>query len=190
MRASIPARAMYSAEPVAAKPARPAASMAAEAESAPTSSWRDVPRWQHLDLAVGVLVDGEGVDHAHRVVLAEPLKLLDDLSVEIRVLEAEHEELDWSDRHMTLLSALFCRVHTARDRAMGLQIGPPSTCCLVLFPPNSRCNPQVRPVGPADSAGQEGRVDDPRGRTAAGERREQSPYRTPCVNDCARGETV
>ena len=41
--ASIPARAMYSDEPAAAIPAMPAARMAAVAESAPTTRWRDEP---------------------------------------------------------------------------------------------------------------------------------------------------
>ena len=52
-----------------------------------------------LDLAVGVLVDGQRVDHADGVALAQPLELGDDLAVEVRVLEAEHDQLYGSDRH-------------------------------------------------------------------------------------------
>ena len=54
----------------------------------------------HLDLALGVLVDGERVDHPHRVALAQPLELGDDLAVEVRVLEAQHQELNRSDCHL------------------------------------------------------------------------------------------
>ena len=39
-----PARATYCGEPVAANPARPAAMIAAVAESAPTTRWRDDPK--------------------------------------------------------------------------------------------------------------------------------------------------
>ena len=52
-----------------------------------------------LDLSVGVLVHRQRVDHAHRVALTQALELLDDLAVELRVVEAQHDELDWSDRH-------------------------------------------------------------------------------------------
>ena len=54
---------------------------------------------RHLDLPVGVLVDGERVDHPDGVALAQPLELLDDLPVEVRVIEAEHDQLHWSDCH-------------------------------------------------------------------------------------------
>ena len=50
-----------------------------------------------LDLALRVLVDRERVDHADGVALAELLELLDDLPVEVRVLESEHDELDWPE---------------------------------------------------------------------------------------------
>ena len=43
IRASTPAYAMYSDEPTATIPTRPAAMMAAVAESAPTTKWRDEP---------------------------------------------------------------------------------------------------------------------------------------------------
>ena len=51
------------------------------------------------DLAVGVLVDGQCVDDAHRVARAQTLELGDDLAVEIRAVEAQHEQLDGSNRH-------------------------------------------------------------------------------------------
>lgn len=44
INASIPARATYSFDPVAARPARPAAMTAAVAESAPTTRCREDPR--------------------------------------------------------------------------------------------------------------------------------------------------
>ena len=52
-----------------------------------------------LDLAGGVLVDGQRVDHAHRVALAQTLELGDDLAVEIGLCEAQHDQLDRSNRH-------------------------------------------------------------------------------------------
>ncbi len=52
-----------------------------------------------LDLAVGVLVDRERVDHAHGVALPELLELGDDLAVELWVLEAEHDQLHRPDGH-------------------------------------------------------------------------------------------
>ena len=48
---------------------------------------------------VGVLVDGQRVDHAHGVALAQPLELGDDLAVEVGVLESQHDQLNRSDRH-------------------------------------------------------------------------------------------
>ena len=61
-----------------------------------------VAQVRDLDLAVGVLVDGQRVDHAHRVALAQPLELGDDLAVEVGVLEAQHDQLNRSDRHCLL----------------------------------------------------------------------------------------
>ena len=52
-----------------------------------------------LDLSLGVLVDGERVDHADGVALTQALELGDDLAAEVRVLESEHDELNWSDCH-------------------------------------------------------------------------------------------
>src|ERR1700755_1970370 len=56
----------------------------------------------YLDLALGVLVHGQRVDDAHRVALAEPLKLGDDFAVEVRVVEPEHDELYRTYRHVVL----------------------------------------------------------------------------------------
>ena len=41
-----------------------------------------------LDLTFGVLIDGEGIDHAHSVTGAQALQLGDDLPVEIWLLKA------------------------------------------------------------------------------------------------------
>src|ERR1700742_1979506 len=57
----------------------------------------------HLDFAFGVLVHGQRVDYAHRVALAEPFKLGDDLTVEVRVVEPEHDELYRTYRHVVFL---------------------------------------------------------------------------------------
>ena len=61
---------------------------------------RQVAEVLDLELALGVLVDGQCVDHTDGVALAQPLELGDDLAVELGVLEAEHDQLDWSDRHI------------------------------------------------------------------------------------------
>src|SRR5256885_13330718 len=64
-----------------------------------------------LDLAGHVLVHGERVDDAHRVALPQALELGDDLAVELRMLEPEHDELYWSNGH----GSPFGRVITACD---------------------------------------------------------------------------
>ena len=46
----------------------------------------EVAQMGDLDLALGVLVHGERVDHPDGVGLAEPLELFDDLPVEVRVV--------------------------------------------------------------------------------------------------------
>ena len=56
---------------------------------------------QNLDLSLRVLVHGEGVDYAYGVGLSQALQLGDDLAVELRVLETEHDQLDRSDGHET-----------------------------------------------------------------------------------------
>ena len=66
-----------------------------------------VAEMDDLHLTWGVLVDGEGVDHAHGVALAELLQLLDDLAVELRMLEPQHQQLNQSDCHL-IYSLLAC----------------------------------------------------------------------------------
>src|SRR6266581_4191799 len=53
----------------------------------------------HFDLSLGVLVDGQRVDHAHGVALAQPFELGDDLAVELGMAEAENNELNRSYCH-------------------------------------------------------------------------------------------
>jgi len=55
----------------------------------------------HLDLSVNVLVDRQRVDHAHGVALAQPFELGDDLAVELGMTEAENNELNRSDCHVS-----------------------------------------------------------------------------------------
>ena len=88
----------------ASKPSSPsmprpisARNLAAELDRLVTGEVAEV---HDLDLAVGVLVDRERVDDAHGVALAELLELGDDLTVEVRVLEAEHDQLYRSDCHL------------------------------------------------------------------------------------------
>ena len=66
----------------------------------------EVAQVEHLDLALGVLVHRQRIDHAHGVALAQALELLDDLAVEVGVLEAQHDQLDGSDGHV---SSSLCR---------------------------------------------------------------------------------
>ena len=54
-----------------------------------------------LDLPGGVLVDGQRVDDADRVALAQALELVDDLTVEVGVVEPQDDELYGSDCHGT-----------------------------------------------------------------------------------------
>ncbi len=56
---------------------------------------------RHFHLALCVLVYRERVDHAHGVALTELLQLLDDLAVELRMLEPQHQQLNRSDRHLS-----------------------------------------------------------------------------------------
>ena len=60
-----------------------------------------VAQMLHLDLTVRVLVHGERVDHPHRPALAQTLQLLDDLAVEVRALETQHDQLHRSDCHVS-----------------------------------------------------------------------------------------
>src|SRR4051794_34916006 len=57
-----------------------------------------------LDLSVRVLVDGERVDDAHRAARLQTLQLGDDLTVKLRVLEAEHNELNRPYCHVCVSS--------------------------------------------------------------------------------------
>ena len=59
----------------------------------------EVARVLDLDLSVRVPVHRERVDHAHRVALTQALELGDGLAVELRMLEAEHNQLHRADSH-------------------------------------------------------------------------------------------
>jgi hypothetical protein len=53
-----------------------------------------------LQVAIGILVHGEGVDHPHHAVLVQPLQLGDHLAVKVGVAEAQHNELHRSNSHV------------------------------------------------------------------------------------------
>src|SRR5512132_1629380 len=55
---------------------------------------------QYGDLTLRILEDDERVDHAHRIALAQPFELVDDLAPEIGLVEPEHQQLNRSDRHV------------------------------------------------------------------------------------------
>src|SRR5262249_26007750 len=64
---------------------------------------RQVAEMLDLELPVRILVDGYRVDDTHRVALPQPFEFGDYLSVKVRVIEPEHDELHRSDRHITFL---------------------------------------------------------------------------------------
>ena len=69
---------------------------------APNSAASSLERFEPLivgDVAVLVLVDREAVDHLDGVRLSEAVELGQDLTPEIGLLEAEDEQLYWSDCH-------------------------------------------------------------------------------------------
>jgi hypothetical protein len=59
----------------------------------------DLGQVERADESVAISVDGERVDVAHGVVLAQTLELRDDLTVEPGMVEAQHDQLDGSDGH-------------------------------------------------------------------------------------------
>src|SRR5262249_10819969 len=70
-----------------------------------------------LQFAVGVLVDGQRIDHADGAAVMEPLKFLDDLTVEVGVAEPQNDELYWSDRHRDPFACSACQLRRERPTA-------------------------------------------------------------------------
>src|SRR4029453_1648492 len=68
-----------------------------------------VAQMLHFNVTPGVLVDGEGVDHADGVAPAELLELGDDFAMKVRMIEAQHDELDRTDGHLLLLHLMETR---------------------------------------------------------------------------------
>src|SRR6266516_3060343 len=71
-----------------------------------------------LQVAIGILVHGEGVDHPHHAVLVQPLQLGDHLAVKVGVLEAQHDELHRSNSHIRSFprSSRLCSPSIGRTR--------------------------------------------------------------------------
>jgi hypothetical protein len=63
--------------------------------------FRQVAEMLDFDFALGVLVDGQRVDHPDHVALAEPFEFGDDLAVEVWLRESQHDELYRPDGHET-----------------------------------------------------------------------------------------
>ena len=63
-----------------------------------------------LELPGGVLADGQRVDHAHGVALAEPLELGDDVAVNLGMLESQHYQLNGPNRHRLGFFESGCRI--------------------------------------------------------------------------------
>jgi len=73
------------------------AELAAELDRLP---FGEVAEMLNLQLTVFVLANGQRVDDAYRVALAEPLKLADDLTAEVGVVKPQDDELYRSDSHV------------------------------------------------------------------------------------------
>ncbi len=102
-----------------------------------------------LDLPVGVLVHGERVDHADGVALAQALELGDDLAVELGVLEAQHDQLDRSDGHLSS-SLVWVRYDAGAASAFALRV---SNSACVIAPLSRSCLAfSISAVGPPDPA--------------------------------------
>ena len=69
---------------------------------------------QHRHVSLGVLVDDDRVDHAHDVVLLQPVELGQDLALEVRFVEPQHQKLYGSDCHVPLLSQLKSSIADAK----------------------------------------------------------------------------
>ena len=61
---------------------------------------RQVAEMLDLHLALRVFVDSKRVNHADGVALTQPLQLGDDLAVELGMPEAQHDQLNGSNRHL------------------------------------------------------------------------------------------
>src|ERR1700755_270244 len=79
----------------------------------------EVAEMLHFQLAVGVLVDGERVDDAYRVGLAEPLELGDDLAVEVGVVESQYDQLHRSNCHVLALRLDLCSAPASGGSSAG-----------------------------------------------------------------------
>ena len=65
--------------------------------------FRQVAEMLDFQFAVRVLVDGQRVDDAHGVARPQPFEFGDHLTVEVGVVEPEHDELHRSDCHAKFL---------------------------------------------------------------------------------------
>jgi hypothetical protein len=107
-----------------------------------------------LELAGGVLVDGQRVDHAHGVALTQSLELGDDLAVELGLLEAQHDGLDGSDRHRLISNRSAWRRRGAPARRPGSSIRRRHRASSVLGDLASHCVTRRSPVRPGDGEAQ------------------------------------
>jgi hypothetical protein len=89
-------RACFHAVPAVDAQADQGADLAAELDGLVL---REVAEVLHFQLAVGVLVDGQRVDHADRAAGMEPLQFGDDLPVEVGVAEPQRDELYRTNCH-------------------------------------------------------------------------------------------
>src|SRR5262245_8545748 len=57
-----------------------------------------------LDVAFRVFSDGDEIDQPHDLAVAQPIELGEDLALEFRIFEADHDHLNRPKRHQGLLS--------------------------------------------------------------------------------------
>jgi hypothetical protein len=65
---------------------------------------------QDRDVALGVFVDREAVDHANRVVVLQPVELGQDFTLEVRLVEPQDQQLNGSDCHQISPFSLLSRI--------------------------------------------------------------------------------
>jgi len=92
------------------------AELAAELDRLP---FGEVAEMLNLQLTVFVLANGQRVDDAYRVALAEPLELGDDLAVKVGVVESQYDQLHRSNCHVALRFSISARHQHLGDRGAG-----------------------------------------------------------------------
>ena len=94
----------------------------------------------NLEFAVGVLVDGERVDHPDGVAFAQPLQLGNDLTVKVGVVEPQDDELHRSNGHVV---SLLSGHHGTTANQRGVPGGRTASSLAASRPPAARASPAM-----------------------------------------------